>query len=312
MAFYSSAITENFDIGETLGVGSYGRVRMVREKHTGEIYALKILKKAEVISLKQHQHAIDELSIMRHIDNPLLISFRGDAYDSRYIYILMEFIQGGELSTWIKRLEYFSAEETRFYAGQVVLMFEYLHSKNIIYRDLKPENLLVDQDGYLKLVDFGFAKVCYDRTYTCCGSPEKRGHGKPVDWWTLGILMYEMHAGITPFFDFDPMIMYKKILNGKVSFPSKFDKKLKSLIKKLLTYDPTKRYGLTKSGELDIKSHNLFGEDWNWTDLEDRIMPAYIKLEFQSRDEISYFHQYPDSPEPAEEVPEKDDPFLIW
>ena len=107
------------------------------------------------------------MNILKDIDHPSLISLKGDAYDSRYMYILMEFVQGGELGTWIKMHNYFSSEETRFYAGQVVLMFEYLHSKNIIYRDLKPENLLIGQDGYLKLVDFGLATVCYDRTYTC-------------------------------------------------------------------------------------------------------------------------------------------------
>ena len=113
-------------------------------------------------------------------------------------------------------------------------MFEYLHSKNIIYRDLKPENILIDDEGYLKLTDFGFAKYCETRTYTLCGTPEylapevllNKGHGKPVDWWTLGILTYEMIAGIDPFNDDDPMAIYQKILKGKIKFPRDFDKYL--------------------------------------------------------------------------------------
>jgi protein kinase A len=111
-------------------------------------------------------------------------------------------------------------------------MFESLHSKDIVYRDLKPENLLIMANGYLKLVDFGFAKLCKTRTYTLCGTPEylapeillNKGHGKPVDWWCLGILLYEMMAGQAPFTDEDPMQVYQKILKGKVKFPRTFDK----------------------------------------------------------------------------------------
>ena len=123
-------------------------------------------------------------------------------------------------------------DDARFYSAQVALMFEYLHSLNIIYRDLKPENILIDEEGYLKLTDFGFAKYCQTRTYTLCGTPEylapevllNKGHGKPVDWWTMGILTYEMLAGIDPFNDDDPMAIYQKILKGKIKFPRDFHK----------------------------------------------------------------------------------------
>ena len=114
---------------------------------------------------------------------------------------------------------------------QIVLIFEYLHENNIIYRDLKPENVLIGEDGFIKLADFGFAKVIENRTFTLCGTPEylapeillNQGHGKPVDWWTLGIILYEMVAGIDPFNDDDPMIIYQNILKGKLKFPGFFD-----------------------------------------------------------------------------------------
>ena len=156
-------------------------------------------------------------------------------------------------------------------------MFEYLHSKNIVYRDLKPENILIKEDGYLKLTDFGFAKYVEGRTYTLCGTPEylapeillNKGHGKPVDWWCLGILLYEMLAGnflrdnnnyigIDPFNSEDPMEIYQKILKGKVKFPRAFDKGAKSLVKHLLVADLTKRFGNLKGGSKDIKNHRFF------------------------------------------------------
>jgi len=148
------------------------------------------------------------------------------------LYLLLEFVGGGELFTYMKTEGKFELDPARFYAAQVVSMFESLHSKDIVYRDLKPENLLVTPNGYLKLVDFGFAKYCKTRTYTLCGTPEylapeillNKGHGKPVDWWCLGIFMYEMMAGQAPFTDEDPMQVYQKILKGKVKFPRSFDK----------------------------------------------------------------------------------------
>jgi protein kinase A len=173
---------------------------------------------------------------------------------------------------------------SRFYASQIISIFEYLHSKNIIYRDLKPENVLIDRTGYLKLTDFGFAKIVDGRTYTLCGTPEylapeiilNKGHGKPVDWWTVGVLLYEMIAGIDPFSDDDPMMVYQKILKGKLKFPSGYDSNAKSLVKHLLEGDLTKRYGNLKGGVGDIKNHRFF-KNFSWNDLIDRkLSTPYI------------------------------------
>ena len=189
-----------------------------------------------------------EITILSMINHPFLIKMDGISQDSKYLYILLEFIPGGELFTYLRTVQCLKHEDARFYAGQVVLMFDYLHQKDIVYRDLKPENLLIAQNGYLKLTDFGFAKVIENRTYTLCGTPEylapeillQKGHGKPVDWWCLGILIYEMIVGIDPFSDDEPMAVYQNILKGKVRFPSNFNKDAKSLVKHLLVAELAK------------------------------------------------------------------------
>jgi serine/threonine protein kinase len=152
--------------------------------------------------------------------------------DQKYLYFVLEFVAGGELFTVLRTQGNFSEDQTKFYGAHIITIFEYLHSKNIIYRDLKPENVLINTNGYLKLADFGFAKIIDGKTYTLCGTPEylapeiilNKGHGKPVDWWTLGILIYEMLVGIDPFNDDDPMMIYQKIIKGKIKFPKSIDR----------------------------------------------------------------------------------------
>ena len=192
------------DILQTLGTGSFGRVRLACLRQNSCFVALKILKKSEILKLKQADHVISEFSVLRMINHPFLVNLLGYTQDERYLYFMLEFVQGGELFTYLRKIGKLALDQAKLYAGQIVCMFEYLHSMNIVYRDLKPENLLIGADGYLKLTDFGFAKVIEGRTYTLCGTPEylapeillNKGHGKPVDWWTLGIIIYEMLVGI--------------------------------------------------------------------------------------------------------------------
>ena len=151
----------------------------------------------------------------------------------------------------------------------MILAFEYMHNKSIIYRDLKPENLLLDSTGYLKITDFGFAKVVKDRTWTLCGTPDYlapevvsgQGHNKGVDWWTLGILIYEMLASYPPFYDDDPMKTYAKIMHGQLSFPMHFSKPAVDLIRRLLHHKATKRIGVLKGGAKLIIDHAWCGGD---------------------------------------------------
>ena len=303
----------------TLGTGAFGRVRLARIKQTGEYIAVKCLKKSHLIRTKQVDHVASEYHILKLTNHPLLVNLVGFTQDPSYLYFGLEFVAGGDLFTFLRRVGRFDNSQSQIYASQIVLMFEYLHSFDIIYRDLKPENLLISSDGYLKLTDFGFAKTVQDRTYTLCGTPEyiapevllNKGHGKPVDWWTLGVIIYEMIAGIDPFNDEDPMMIYRKILKCKYSFTRNFERSAKSLIKHLLVVDLSKRYGNLKKGVEDIKKHKWFkGINWMSMVLKQVKMPYAPTL--RDAGDTSHFLNYPESITGAVEIREGMDPFLQW
>ena len=181
-----------------------------------------MLKKAEVVRLQQVEHILNEKVILAQIDHPFIVTLGCTFQDDKLLYMVLEYVVGGEFFTHLRTAGRFDNATSRFYSAQITMIFEYLHDQDFIYRDLKPENLLLDKDGYLKITDFGFAKRVAFKTYTLCGTPEyiapevllNKGHGKGVDWWTLGILNYEMLAGQPPFVDDDPMGIYQQILAG--------------------------------------------------------------------------------------------------
>ena len=311
----------DFEKLKTVGLGSYGRVRLCKNKKHDKIYVMKILKKNEIIKQKQIDHVFSEFNILSVINHPFIVKLMGFNFeDPQYLYFILEYVQGGELFTLLRTKNTFPIEQARFYIAHIITIFEYLHSKNIIYRDLKPENILINKNGYLKLTDFGFAKYLdNEKTYTLCGTPEylapeiilNKGHGKPVDWWTMGILLFEMLVGIDPFSDDDPMKTYKKIIKGKINFPKEFDKAAKSLIKHLLTGDTTKRYGCLKNGVKDILNHRFFN-DFDWKSFAFLKMEAPYIPPIKSAIDTSNFESYPDSDKEPSAVDKKDDPFLTW
>lgn len=298
----SSWTLNDLVLKETLGTGTFGRVRLCQHKETGEYYAMKILKKSEVVRMRQVEHILSEKAVLEEICHPFIVNLIATFSNETRLFMVLEYIIGGELFSHLRKAGKFPADVSKFYAAEIVLAFEYLHSLDIVYRDLKPENLLLDSRGHIRITDFGFAKRVVDRTFTLCGTPEylapeiiqSKGHGKAVDWWALGILIFEMMIGYPPFYDESPFKIYEKILEGKLQFPRWVDPRAKDLVKGLLTSDYTKRMGNLKRGVHDVKKHKWFsGVDWDLLLL--RRIPAPIPIRVTTEGDSRYFDRYPDS-----------------
>ncbi|KAF8423652.1 catalytic subunit of the PKA [Tirmania nivea] len=296
----------DFTIQRTLGTGSFGRVHLVQSRHNLRFYAVKVLKKAQVVKMKQVEHTNDERKMLQKVKHPFLITLWGTFQDPKNLYMVMDFIEGGELFSLLRKTHQFPNPVAKFYAAEVTLALEYLHSLHIIYRDLKPENLLLDRHGHLKITDFGFAKEVPDITWTLCGTPDylapevvsSRGYNKSVDWWSLGILIFEMLCGYTPFYDSgSPMRIYENILSGNPRYPPHIHPDAKDLLVQLITPDLTKRLGNLLHGSDDIKNHAWFAEV-NWERLAKRDIEApYVPPVRGGVGDASQFDRYPEDPE---------------
>lgn len=300
---------DDFTILRTLGTGSFGRVHLVRSVHNQRFYAIKVLKKAHVVKMKQVEHANNEHQVLSMVRHPFLVNLWGTFQDPTFLYLVMDFVPGGELFTLLRHSRRFPAQVAKFYISEVALAIDFLHKHNIVYRDLKPENILIAADGHLKLIDFGFAKITAQSNgmcWTLCGTPDylapeiirARGYNSSVDWWSVGVLLFEMLAGYPPFYteDNNPIKLYEKILAGHVQYPSFFEAGAKDLLKSLLTADLSKRFGNLARGSRDIFSHMWFAEiDWDCLYRKEIPAPYVPPVSIQGDASQYVYVAYPDS-----------------
>lgn len=308
----------DLEVKETLGIGAFGRVKLVKVKGSGtgrndnskgKTYALKCLAKTSIVENGLQDHILNEKKIMEELNHPFILTFHGAMQDEKYIYFVLELLLGGELFKMLRTKSHFPEAWSRFYSASVLLAFCQIHAKKIAYRDLKPENLVMDADGFLKVVDFGLAKKLEGgKTWTLCGTPDylapevilNEGHDWAVDYWALGVLIYEMTAGTPPFYAEDPMEVYEKILSGHVSIPSHFSRGLSDLVKKLLKTYQSKRLGRTKGGTAAVMKHKWFS-GFDWDALQNRKLQVPHKPKVKSHEDSSNFDEYPDDDECTKE-----------
>lgn len=280
---------EDFMLVKVLGRGSFGKVIAARKKggaDAGTMYAIKVLSKKLLAEREQIEHTQAEREILESMDHPFLVGLKYAFQTPTKLYMVLPLYNGGELFTILKKQRRFSEDRTKFYAAEIALGLGHLHSNGIIYRDLKPENLLLDKDGHIGLTDFGLSKRVSvgDSSYTFCGTPEylapeiiaDLGHDKEVDWWSYGVLVYEMIAGRPAFYASNHQKMYELITRGKLVFTSSFSDECKDFVTKLLQRDPTKRLG---AGAVDVealKAHPWFAEI-DFAALQARaVRPPYV------------------------------------
>lgn len=289
----------DFEKVKVLGTGAFGVVYLAKHIDTGKYYAMKMLEKEKIVKLKQIQHSYYEKKILCGLNFPFCVYMKYFFKDNVYLYYILPYVPGGEMFSHLRKLGKFEEMTSKFYGAQVILALEYLHACELVYRDLKPENILIDRSGYIKLTDFGFCKLIRGRTWTLCGTPEylapeiilSKGYGLSVDWWSLGILLFEMSAGYPPFYASDPMRIYEKVVAGKYRVPNHFSVDLKDLISRVLQVDTTRRFGNLKNGVLDFKNHKWF-RDIDWDGLLNSRIPAPFQPKIRSPGDTSYFEHF--------------------
>eukprot|EP00928_Gymnodinium_smaydae_P045149 TRINITY_DN30138_c0_g1_i1.p1 TRINITY_DN30138_c0_g1~~TRINITY_DN30138_c0_g1_i1.p1 ORF type:complete len:839 (+),score=90.11 TRINITY_DN30138_c0_g1_i1:101-2617(+) len=283
-----------------LGCGGFGSVELVEHVNTHETYALKALSKGHVVQCRLKNAAIQEKEIQLMCNSPFIIKLYETFQDDQMLYFLLELALGGELySTYLKKSFHGNVTHAKFYAACVVCAFDHLHERKIIYRDLKPENLLLNEHGYAKLTDMGLAKVTAGKTFTSCGTPDYfapemitcKGHTRAVDWWTLGILIYELMAGRPPFEARTQQQTFKKITAGfsKVSVSKAVKGPVEDLIAKLLRGNAPERLPMLQGGSNRIKRHGWYkGFDWEAFGAQ-LMIPPYIPSVTSSLDLSNVF-----------------------
>eukprot|EP00929_Paragymnodinium_shiwhaense_P115328 TRINITY_DN840_c0_g2_i2.p1 TRINITY_DN840_c0_g2~~TRINITY_DN840_c0_g2_i2.p1 ORF type:complete len:794 (-),score=285.62 TRINITY_DN840_c0_g2_i2:180-2561(-) len=294
-----------------LGCGGFGAVELWEHKVTKDTYAMKALSKGYIVKTGMQESVMNEKNILMMTNSPFIIRLYETYNGSQTMYFLMECALGGELYATYNRKGFHGSEKhARFYIAGTVCGFDHMHQRRIIYRDLKPENLLLSETGRLKLTDMGLAKFVIGKTYTTCGTPDyfapeliaSTGHTNAVDWWTLGILLFELMAGHPPFESAYPMQIYSKVMKGigKVPFPPKCQGPVGDLVKALLKKEPSERLPMRPGAVQNIKDHKWYnGFDWDsFTKLT--MEPPYKPVVKSKKDVANFSARKEDMPRQIE------------
>lgn len=260
---------------------------LVKHRTDGQFYAMKILRKENIVKRNQVEHTKTERSVLEIISHPFIVNLFYAFQTPKKLYMVLEYCGGGEIFFHLSRLGRFSEPKCRFYSSEIMTALEHLHGKSIIYRDMKPENLLLDTEGHVKVTDFGLSKegiMDNISARTLCGTPEylapeildKKGHGKAVDWYSLGALIYEMLTGLPPFYTRDRDKLFDRIRRGDLSYPPYIRPEAKSLLQGLLCRDPEVRLGGGPEDGAAIRGHAFF-EEINFDDVVNRrLEPPFV------------------------------------
>ncbi|KJE98284.1 AGC/PKN protein kinase [Capsaspora owczarzaki ATCC 30864] len=292
---------DDFEMLSVLGKGHFGKVMLAENRKTKDVVAIKALKKCDVLARDEVESIATEKNIFMLVSrakHPFLVNLYGCFQTPEYLCFVMEFATGGDLMMHIHE-EIFDEERARYYASEVILGLEYLHDHGVIYRDLKLDNLLLDKDGHVKIADFGLCKENMfhgTRTSTFCGTPEfiapevlqDNDYTRAVDWWALGVLMFEMMVGESPFPGDDEEEIFDAILNDEVTYPYWLSIDATSVIRRLLVKDPEKRLGGSRNDAKDVKLHTFF-KDVKWDKLLAKEIPPPFRPRIKSPKDTSNF-----------------------
>lgn len=300
-----------------LGCGGFGAVELYEHRTNGQTYALKSLSKGYVVKAGMQESVMNEKNIMLMTNSPFIVKLFETYNGQQTLYFLMEPALGGELyATYNRRGFHGSEKHALFYVAGVVFGFEHLHERRIIYRDLKPENLLLNETGHIKITDMGLAKFVIGKTYTTCGTPDyfapeviaSIGHTNAVDWWTLGILTFELMSGHPPFESAYPMQIYSKVMKGisKVPFPPKCQNTVGDFIKSLLKREPSERLAVRPGGTTNIKEHNWYkNASFDWDAMKNLTLQVpYKPLVKSKKDKSNFSARKEDLPTIMEYIPD--------
>lgn len=276
----------DFELLKVLGRGAFGKVVLCKEKESGTMYAMKILKKSMVFDKNEVEHTLTENRVLRTIRHPFIVGLKYSFTTEDRLCFVTEYVGGGELFVHLRKARRFSEDRTRFYAAEIVSALGHLHKRGVIYRDLKLENLLLDKHGHIKMVDFG---LCKDEIFggkltgTFCGTPSylppevirSSRYGRAVDWWALGIVMFEMLTGQLPFYSEERKVMFRLIVTERVKFPRAVVGETREILQQLLAKNPDRRLGGGTTDSEEIMTHPFFAQI-DWTDLDrKRILPPF-------------------------------------